>query len=247
MIRSFAHGRRSAHAALAALTLAAAAVGAACGRGDNQTAGATGADTGALGPLGRGVGDNREAMDSGYAAASNRLDSLRAEGVRPVNGLDSMAARANDAAANQPAGGDRVRVGHGDDHACDPGGEQGKRARRRLAVVVAGLERHVRRRAARSESGRAQRVHLRVRAAVDLVPSLADHHVAPRDDAADERVRRDMPGAARRESQRAAHQRDVAARGSRGQRVRGAPRAERRVVVGPGAQRPTRTPTDPYV
>jgi hypothetical protein len=110
MIRSFAHGRRSAHAALAALALGAAAVGAACGRGDNQTAGATGADTGALGPLGRGVGDNREAMDSGYAAASNRLDSLRAEGVRPVNGLDSMAARANDAAANQPAGGDTARL-----------------------------------------------------------------------------------------------------------------------------------------
>ena len=51
------------------------------------------------------------------------------------------------------------------------------------------LEGHVERRAARAVACGAQRVHLRVRPAVPLVPALADDLAVPHDDRADERIR----------------------------------------------------------
>ena len=101
MARSFARRFHLAGALLAA-TLTAA-----CGRGDNQSADRNGADTtsadsSATGPLGRSVGDNKEQMDSTFAQGKARLDSLKDAGVRPANGLDSVASRVEATTANEP-------------------------------------------------------------------------------------------------------------------------------------------------
>ena len=67
--------------------------------------------------------------------------------------------------------------------------QHGLRARRRRAVVGAGLHRHVERRAAGALAGRLERDHLGVRAALALVPALADDVAAGDDDRADDRIR----------------------------------------------------------
>ena len=95
--------RRRAAAAL----LAAALTAAACGPGDNQSANRNGsdttsADTSATGPFGRSVGDRDAAMDSGFAAGKQRLDSLRDAGVTPANGIDSAGSRVQATTANEP-------------------------------------------------------------------------------------------------------------------------------------------------
>jgi hypothetical protein len=103
------HFAAPARAAVALLALVAA-----CGRGENQSADRNGADTtsadrSATGPLGTGVGDNKPAMDSGFAAASQQLDSLNAAGHTPAQGIDSAAARVQSTTANE-SGSDTSRL-----------------------------------------------------------------------------------------------------------------------------------------
>lgn len=90
--------RRAAALAVAAFALAA------CGRGANQSADRNGADTGSAdrSALGAPVGSNKPAMDSGFAAGQQRLDSLQAAGVRPDNGLDSAAQKVRTSTSNEP-------------------------------------------------------------------------------------------------------------------------------------------------
>ena len=65
------------------------------------------------------------------------------------------------------------------------------------------LEGHVERRALRRVAGRVERHDLGVRAALPLVPALADDLAVPDDDRADDRVRVRRPPPALRELERA--------------------------------------------
>lgn len=100
MTRALLHLRLATVASRTSALVAGLAVmtAAACGGNTSQTADSAAA----AGPLGRGVGDNREAMDSGFAAASERLDSLQDAGRTPAQGLDSAAARVGGVTANEP-------------------------------------------------------------------------------------------------------------------------------------------------
>ncbi len=111
--------RRAAGALFAAAALAAAA----CGRGANQSADrngadSTSADTSATGTFAAPVGANKANMDTGFAAASQRLDSLRDAGRTPANGIDSMGSRAQATTANEP-GADTSRL----NNRATPGGK----------------------------------------------------------------------------------------------------------------------------
>lgn len=100
MIRFVPDLRRATGALLAAGALATAA----CGRGDNQSADRNGADTTSAdrSTLGAPVGENKPAMDSGFAAASQRLDSLQDAGRTPANGIDSVGSKVQATTANEP-------------------------------------------------------------------------------------------------------------------------------------------------
>lgn len=94
--------RTSGVLAVGSLVLAAA-----CGRGDNQSADRNGADTtsadsSATGPLGAPVGANKPAMDSGFAAGQQRLDSLKNAGRTPANGIDSVGSKVQATTGNEP-------------------------------------------------------------------------------------------------------------------------------------------------
>ena len=74
-----------------------------------------------------------------------------------------------------PGAGDlRIGVFQRRDDAGDARRDDGVGAGRRLAVMRAGLERHVKRRAARGRAGAAQRLDLRMRPAAGLRPAAAD-------------------------------------------------------------------------
>ena len=104
--------------------------------------------------------------------------------------LDALVAQDPQAAA----GGLLGRVVGGDDDAPDAGLDDRVGARRRLALVAARLERDVERRAFEvGHPAGLDRVDLGVRAAVDLVPALAEHLAVARDHGADDRVRLDRP------------------------------------------------------
>ena len=82
-----------------------------------------------------------------------------------------------------------VGIVRADDHAPDPGLQDRVGARRRLALVTAGLQRHVQRRAAQVlQAARLDRVDLGVGAPKTLVPALAEHLAVARDHRADDRV-----------------------------------------------------------
>jgi hypothetical protein len=119
MLRPLVPTRRAAGALLAAAAFAAAA----CGRGDNQSADRNGADTtsadtSATGTFPAPVGSNKPATDSSFAAASQRLDSLRDAGRTPANGIDSMGSRVQATTANEP-GADTSRL----NNRATPGGK----------------------------------------------------------------------------------------------------------------------------
>ncbi len=78
------------------LTLAATAL-AACGRSDDATADSVADSAAAVGPS---VDSMSKMDDSAYLNAQHRLDSLKAAGVTPSQGIDSTAARAKDALTN---------------------------------------------------------------------------------------------------------------------------------------------------
>ncbi len=90
----------------------------------------------------------------------------------------------------------RVRVELPRDDASDAGCEERVDARRRRAVVRAGLERDVHRRAACLLSRRLERDDLGMRLALALVPALADDLVPGDDDGPDDRVRMGRPATA---------------------------------------------------
>lgn len=103
-MHTFVTVRRSTTVALAAVAMLAAA---ACGRGANQSADRNGADTtsadsSATGPLGAPVGANKPAMDSGFAAGKQRLDSLQGAGRTPANGIDSVGSKVQATTGNEP-------------------------------------------------------------------------------------------------------------------------------------------------
>ena len=76
------------------LTLALAATAlAACGRSENAVADSPAA-------VGPSVDSMSKLGDSAYINAQRRLDSLKAAGVSPADGIDSTAARARDALKN---------------------------------------------------------------------------------------------------------------------------------------------------
>ena len=76
------------------LTLALAATAlAACGRSENAVADSPAA-------VGPSVDSMSKLGDSAYVNAQQRLDSLKAAGVSPADGIDSTAARARDALTN---------------------------------------------------------------------------------------------------------------------------------------------------
>ena len=103
-----------------------------------------------------------------------------------VGVLDVDAGRAQDVEASCRF---RVRVtGAGDDfrHARR---DERVGARRRRAVVGTRLHRHVQRRAARAPARRLQRDDLGVRAALPLVPALADDLAVAHEHGADDRIR----------------------------------------------------------
>ena len=79
------------------------------------------------------------------------------------------------------------------DDARNAGGDDGVGAGRRLAVMRAGLERDVERRAARRRAGAAQGFDLGMRPAAGLGPAAADNDAVLDDHRADRRIR---PGAA---------------------------------------------------
>ena len=74
------------------LALAASAL-AACGRSESATADSPAA-------VGPSVDSMSKMDDSAYLNAQHRLDSLKAAGVSPAEGIDSTAARARDALKN---------------------------------------------------------------------------------------------------------------------------------------------------
>ena len=78
------------------LALAATAL-AACGRSENATADSVADSPAAVGPS---VDSMSKLDDSAYVNAQQRLDSLKAAGVTPAEGIDSTAARARDALKN---------------------------------------------------------------------------------------------------------------------------------------------------
>src|SRR5213075_1983834 len=82
----------------------------------------------------------------------------------------------------------RIGIAHGGNHALYLFLYQQFHARRRAPRVVARLQRHVDGRALRIDV--LQRAHFGVRTAGFLVPALADHRVAARDDATDPGTRR---------------------------------------------------------
>lgn len=73
-------------------------------------------------------------------------------------------------------------------------------------MVIARLERDVRRRSARAVTRRAQSHHLGVRLAVSRVPSCPQHDAILHDHRADLRIGRDLAGAALGKTQRPSHQ-----------------------------------------
>ena len=75
---------------------------AACGSaGENQNADQGGADTAAIG-LGVTPDERRMRNDSAYVNAQQQLDSARAQGATPAQGIDSAAARGVTSVNNDP-------------------------------------------------------------------------------------------------------------------------------------------------
>ena len=79
-------------------------------------------------------------------------------------------------------------------------------ARRRLAVVRAGLERRIERGAARSRAGAPQRLDLGMRPPAGLGPAAPDHHAVLHHDRADGRIRPCVAEPAPTKGQRERHE-----------------------------------------
>jgi hypothetical protein len=111
-----------------------------------------------------------------------------------VHEVDPHALVAQDARA--AAGGLGGRVVGGDHHAGDAGGHDRVGARRRAAVMAAGLQRHVHGRARRVARGLLERHHLGVALARRLGDPLPDHAPVLDHDGTDHGVRAGLPARA---------------------------------------------------
>ena len=150
------------------------------------------------------IADLKSTRAAGAGVLAERLvEQPRPGGQLAVGDHDLDALVAQD--PEPAAGGLLGRVVGGDDHARDAGLEDRVRARRRLAVVAARLERDVHRRAARVgvAAGRGERLALGVRPAVGGVEALAEHLAVADDDGADHRIGRHAPAPALGELDRA--------------------------------------------
>ena len=149
----------------------------------------------------RGLEDDERAAGARVLAERLVLQP-RAGGELAAGDVDLHALVAQDAEA--APGGLRARVVAADDDARDAGLEDRLGARRRVPVVAARLERDVQRRAVQVRvAARGDRVDLGVRAAVVVVPALAEHRAVARDDGPDERVGAHATAAPLRELDRA--------------------------------------------
>jgi hypothetical protein len=83
-----------------------------------------------------------------------------------------------------------IRIAHRRDDPRDARGGERRRARRSAALMIARLERHVSRGAARCRPGSGQRIRFGVRSSRFFVPAFADDAAVPRKHAADARIRR---------------------------------------------------------
>ncbi len=99
----------------------------------------------------------------------------------------------------------RIRILDRRHHALDARGNHGIGARRRLPDMRTGLERHIKRGAARRRSGLCERDRLRMRTATRLGPAAPDNDAVLDDDRADSRVRPGASEAAPAERQRQVH------------------------------------------
>ena len=99
----------------------------------------------------------------------------------------------------------RVGIVHRRHNARDAAGDDGVDAGRRLAVMRAGLERYVNRRAARRVARRRQRQRFGVRAAACSRKAAPDDDAAPHDERADSGIRRGAAEIAPSQRQRRAH------------------------------------------
>ena len=122
---------------------------------------------------------------------------------------DPAGAEDRDAAPVDP----RVRIAKRNHHARHPGGHQGFGAGRRPAVMGAGLQRHIGRRAPRRGPGHGEGRGLGMGAASRRGPPAADHPAPGHDDAAHGRVRPDLPEPAARQPERRAHEVGILAGG----------------------------------
>jgi hypothetical protein len=138
---------------------------------------------------------------------NGRFSANRGLGRQPD--FDDDAARAEDREAAAAHGG--VRILHRRDDPDDAGIDDPADARAGAALMAAGLERAIERRAAGARPRRRERVHLGMRLAGALVEALADNDAVRRhDDGTNERVGARAPAPARRMKQRSLHELRVA-------------------------------------
>ena len=140
-------------------------------------------------------------------SVTNGTGAVEAEGEpfdkrlrgRVVDDVDGDAGRAQ---PRDTAAGSRVRIERPDDDAFDARREERLGARSGAAGVIARLERHIGRRAARVEArgeDRAQRFHFGVRLTAAMMIALAQRDAVPDDHRPDRRVGRRVRDRPRRE------------------------------------------------
>ena len=144
----------------------------------------------AAGQRGAAVQAHRQLHPHPRAAALDPAEEADVEFARRLAhqaGVDGDAGSAQKARA--AAVDLRERILGGDHHPLHACGNQRIGARRRAAVVRAGLQRHIGGGATRPLAGFAQRVYLGMRLTGTLVETRADHPVAMRDHATHARIR----------------------------------------------------------
>jgi len=112
-------------------------------------------------------------------------------------------------APEPPAAGARIRVGDAHDEPANAAGRDMRRTRRRAALVIAGLERAVERRASRKCPRLTEGRHFRMFRASPVMGAAPDNRAFAHDDGADRRVRPRPTRNARGEAKSLRHERRV--------------------------------------
>ena len=137
-----------------------------------------------------------------HAADMPGMGAPRLLGAEPDIDRDALLAQPRMALAGDL----RIGILQRRHHARDAGRHDGVDAGRRLAVMRAGLERHVERRAARRLAGAPQRLDLGMRPPARLGPAAPDHDAVLHHDRADRRIRPRIAEPAPAERQRERHE-----------------------------------------